>query len=364
MMGDDGGSDDTGMMDWLRVEYPTEDMTIHNHGIFQHGLGDSHVIEIGYNAVTGSSASHSKFWPQLSDLMWESWFGEKGLMPRDFGANLHRRTEGICLILLERSGSEFPHFSISQHTMSLITKQLFVHESITTHWRESPYCSVQLNAWGSRAPGAVVYNCRTSESWPGGMALTVTYFPDRRYTYALMYGSLAAVEQSIPGIELDFHPLTLPTMLAVIERERHFEMLDPYIAHLTLHLANMKDQTQVSNISTTSSNSETQDTPAILASVPDWIEMIIILEELHGWKAELTKFVKHSTELDSIILGEATGTPTDGIQQRLKSQDFCLKAELMEIIDEYNVKIGECRNLMYFGNALATRNVCVKLSER
>lgn len=85
-----------------------------------------------------------------------------------------------------------------------------------------------------------VYTCRTAESWPEDMALSVTFFPSTMTTNAIWLG--CDLEQRlIHGHELTdsaiitsklrdfdgqvFHPMMLPTIFAEFERDRHIGLV-------------------------------------------------------------------------------------------------------------------------------------------
>ncbi|KAL7946863.1 hypothetical protein V8C42DRAFT_364151 [Trichoderma barbatum] len=86
----------------------------------------------------------------------------------------------------------------------------------------------------------VVYACRTTESWGGDMALSVTFFPNTLTTNAIWFGCNLR-ERLIDGHKLTdsaiitsrlrdfdgevFHPMMLPTIFAEFERDRHVSLV-------------------------------------------------------------------------------------------------------------------------------------------
>ncbi|KAI1214246.1 uncharacterized protein F4807DRAFT_118805 [Annulohypoxylon truncatum] len=268
-------------MDWLR-ESPHMTTTDASIFKFQHGVSTIFEITRGQNRSCWQTQATNL----SSDSEWVSW-----LENRD--SSSHSLADGICLVLAGRAERECPdptllsRLPFSEEIFGKISKELFIHSSFlrVINRNTAAHCSRQLNAWGLSAPAAIVYNCRSSASWPDDIALSTTYITKRRFTYAIMYGcrsDLATIVMSrLSNCDLTtFHPLSLPMFLADIERNRQVDMVEKYVSKLLQRVLNMsilsrnfmsEDRSEYLGLNTTNTNgsSLTEDHESIL----DWLEM-------------------------------------------------------------------------------------------
>ncbi|KAI1376487.1 hypothetical protein F4677DRAFT_445287 [Hypoxylon crocopeplum] len=342
-------------MDWLREEprMITMDTNVFN---FQSGTGTAFEIGRGNN----KSSWYVQDTKLSSDSEWTSWLDSRS------NADFHSQTDGIRLILIERAEGKrhdpmlAARLPFSQGTFDKITKELFVHSSIARviNRNTTAHCSRQLDAWGSSAPGAIVYNCRTAASWANDVALSVSYFPNRRFTYAVMYGCpnhiASMVMSRLSKCELNtFHPLTLPILLADVERNRQVDMVQDYVGKLTQRVVDVGNSIKVSKYTSQCSNVDTEKsetgefTPTgDLASIFDWLEMSHIRNGLNNWKVQLQVLVRHLAELESAQNEGIAETEADDISQSMRSQGVRIKERLTQIINEYDEKNRECSTVI------------------
>ncbi|KAI4864465.1 hypothetical protein F4820DRAFT_334923 [Hypoxylon rubiginosum] len=149
-----------------------------------------------------------------------------------------------------------------------------------------------------------------------------------------------------------FHPLTLPTIVADIERNRHINMVGDYVSKLMQRVLDIGQEIRTSTPTCHSSTSESEkpdishfNPPRDLASVMDWLEMRHIRNGLENWKTELQMLVHHIAELGRVH-HDMIETSTGDVAQDMKRQGVRIHERLIQIINEYDGKIRECSRVI------------------
>ncbi|KAI0385749.1 hypothetical protein F5Y04DRAFT_276273 [Hypomontagnella monticulosa] len=149
-----------------------------------------------------------------------------------------------------------------------------------------------------------------------------------------------------------FHPLTLPTIVADIERNRHTDMVDDYIGKLTQRaldigqgVQTMMPKPQSSILDSEKPKMGDSSPPKDLGCVLDWLEMCNIRNGLQSWKNELQKLVQHIPEIARIhhVMVE---TLADDMVPDMRKQGTRIQERLMQIINEYDGKIRDCSTVI------------------
>ncbi|KAI1456387.1 hypothetical protein F4805DRAFT_229947 [Annulohypoxylon moriforme] len=204
----------------------------------------------------------------------------------------------------------------------------------------------------------VVYNCRSSASWPDDIALSVTYIQSRRFTYAVMFGCrddlVASIISRLSKCDLStFHPLTFPTLFADIERNRHASMVEKYTSKLLERVVGVGILTQKPMSENRSEHAGfRQDNVggSIVtddhASVLDWLEMNHIRNGLQTWQTQLKVVVDYLAELEELLCKEGIEASMDNISQSMGDQGIRIKERILQIINEYDEKIRNCSTVI------------------
>ncbi|QGI85661.1 hypothetical protein CEK25_012390 [Fusarium fujikuroi] len=111
----------------------------------------------------------------------------------------------------------------SEQCFQDISKKFFIHDSINSvvsRANISQFSAVKLGMGrhdGHELP-AHVYSARTSNAWEGDLAVSATYFPHCRLTFAVMFGCPLSVEAEIlTRLEMATyeicHPLLIPDVV-------------------------------------------------------------------------------------------------------------------------------------------------------
>lgn len=181
-----------------------------------------------------------------------------------------------------------------------------------------------------------------------------------------------------------YHPLTLPALFAEIERDRHFDLVNPMVRKL------MQRARSIANAQYSSGDSRSKQ-PAGVIQEPEnymqqWFEITYLKNGLQSWRHELQKMVKHCDDLtranfhasqrspastestpvnttfstDAFDSTESTDeTKMDEIEQ-LKISGYRIRQRLLDIQAEYDDKVREC-GMIIDGMVLAAQLVSAKL---
>lgn len=226
------------------------------------------------------------------------------------------------------------------------------------------------------------------------MALTVTYSPEHKTTQAVVFGcndiahEIFTKRLSVRDL-LVYHPLTIPTMFAEIERDRHFNSIDPMITELVKRAVNITKP----RISDTSSATSVQNSPIASeqpgkrTSNPEdlmalWLKVSDLKQGMETWKQQLNNMITHSEELtrgglslfnrnsddptgltpvtnlfstDVLEMKGDTTTQFDEIRD-LEDSGRRIHQRLLELKCEYDEKIRNC-NTIVEGMTLAAQLV-------
>ncbi|KAG8358489.1 hypothetical protein FVEN_g3794 [Fusarium venenatum] len=268
---------------------------------------------------------------------------------------------------------------------------------------------------------SIVYNCRTAGSWEGDMALSVTFFPETLTTNAVWYGcdmkENPSYGHNLTGADIItgrltnfegscFHPLTLPTIFAEFERERHVGLVKKYmtqsvqrvhdLARPNLHVNNRSDtesrqpldKMQLIDYESTKPKtllsrfrfwSRTEGSaPAVnirlgqnvgcarpLMAERDapkpaallWHNTSFLSNGLRNWQTQLRKILQHAQDLDNTRFGISTAENSSEVESklsRLGGVGLRIKTRIQDLIDEYDEYIRQCSHITE-GLRLATQ---------
>lgn len=205
-----------------------------------------------------------------------------------------------------------------------------------------------------------VYNCRSSAEWKEDVALSVTYSHSDRSTKAVLYGCTEQIQTRMTDrLErcnyVVHHPLAIPALLCDIERNRHFDLLEPVIRKFVNKAVNIaKPQYSTSPIlkpscdesasAAMSRSSRPQEEPEDLMAL--WIQVSDLKRGMETWKQQLENLISHCEELGTSQPGQATGDPDDLDERQFMDAGTRIKERLMELKFEYDEKIRQCVDII------------------
>lgn len=217
------------------------------------------------------------------------------------------------------------------------------------------------------------------------MALSTTYCPSANSTKGVFYGCSEEIREEVVdrlsasdyGIQ---HPLTLPTLFAEIERDRHFDLVNSMVRRL---------MQRARNVATAHPPPRYSENPQPTGVVQEpenymqqWFEITYLKNGLQSWRHELGKMILHCDDLiqarfytskRSSESSESTPVNTafsdDMFASRCGADDTSadeienltisgrrIRQRLLEIQAEYDDKIREC-GMIIDGMVLAAQLV-------
>ncbi|UQC79321.1 uncharacterized protein CLUP02_04800 [Colletotrichum lupini] len=260
----------------------------------------------------------------------------------------------------------------------------------------------------------IVYLCRTTASWPGDMALSVTFMPSTLTTNAVLFGcdlkkpdmyddrmTLADIITSrLRNSDTPvFHPMMLPTIFADVERDRQIELVREKLEQLGRRIdritfmkpavktsASVRNEMETLNddekamsspfgahhlqqgMSTSSGSTTLTEDKGLVSpcTFPDeeslptaklWQQISRLRVGLSNWRRQLLKMISHVEDLNRVEF--APRGPFNSTYREEQRLQFFLTGErirnrLQELVDEYDEYIRECSHIMD-GFSLATQ---------
>lgn len=173
-----------------------------------------------------------------------------------------------------------------------------------------------------------------------------------------------------------YHPLTLPTILADIERGRLFQKVDQLVKKLVKKAVNISSApgTLISSTKAGGTKPEGSGQPDATTESPEelmklWLSVNGLRRGLEAWKTELEKMLSHCRALaferpTAALLFENLDSSTIDYDEQLEQNQITglkesgvrIGQRLQELIGEYDERIREC-TMIIDGMALATQLV-------
>ncbi|KAF3004729.1 hypothetical protein E8E14_008971 [Neopestalotiopsis sp. 37M] len=229
------------------------------------------------------------------------------------------------------------------------------------------------------------------------LALTVTYFPERELSFAVLFGchisTVLGIIRRLENAQDDvFHPLLLPGIVAEIERQRHFDHADSIIDEIEARIFHLETRPDaLDDIDVVEMAKIHKDKRSA------WLNMTYTRNCLISWKVQLENMVRQTEALDPSITNNNTAfyqpaspharceadTPThqdgklceqdQGFQEedspttlvapddfhynyygKRKATGYKIASRIRALIEEYDDKIRDC-TMRIDGMAMATQ---------
>ncbi|KAF2635192.1 hypothetical protein P280DRAFT_523289 [Massarina eburnea CBS 473.64] len=177
---------------------------------------------------------------------------------------------------------------------------------------------------------AYIYNCRSSNAWAMDLALTVTHYPNRGLTFALLLGCTFEMEKEIIT-RLSYvtseatHPLLLPGIFAEIERVRAVKLVEKTVNRIEAQIFELDFQSM--------SPGEPQGADAQARSREKrtaYLDLGYLRNALVSWKRQLEKMMHHSQQLlresnghdGGVLFSPGVRRPRRSLTTQLSESDF------------------------------------------
>lgn len=214
----------------------------------------------------------------------------------------------------------------------------------------------------------LVYNCKSDTESPGNeddMALSVTWFPEHRKSYGVLYGCpkrmLPHAEQFMDNIcdsGTSLHPLILPVIFIELERKRLLDNFDRKKSRIYQTILDMERRLVVKNNSSESSGEEekgaVEDATEGWDATRLWMEASSLNSGLESFRVQLERIMEHSRWLTANYFAAWDDDSDDYDEERDVGSG--IERRLQEIMDECGSK-GRSLETLLKGMSLATQMV-------
>lgn len=160
-----------------------------------------------------------------------------------------------------------------------------------------------------------------------------------------------------------FHPLTLPTVFADLERNRHVDLVEEYVQKLMQRVQDMEknrpgsSSSQQHGFPNEKSGSGSVTTTGDTDSTTEWLEINHLRNGLKDWKAQLNTLIENVAEMESSQFAEIQPAPQASWIPCMRRQGTRIRERLLQISNEYDEKIRAC-SMVIDGLSFATQMVC------
>ncbi|KAI1444957.1 hypothetical protein F5Y02DRAFT_427376 [Annulohypoxylon stygium] len=260
---------------------------------------------------------------------WDDWFFELDELDTAVtGSKLH-------IVLCSRAppifdGKDAPasYISMTRDTWERLTRKFHINREIRRPIsRGVDYFTSYYET------GKANFIARMSATLPGDLALSLAYVPSKDTTFAVIYG---CNEEQMDDIENRIkeagdktkYPLLLVGLLVELERERLLEKAEDLVDDFTLRSDYFDSES--TKIAADISNEKTQEYVSLCFKARS------LLDHIKAVKHQLSKL---ADEFDRFA-NESKRT------RRFNKYGILMKKRVNDIIDEYDVKINECKMII------------------
>ncbi|KAI1456699.1 hypothetical protein F4805DRAFT_217188 [Annulohypoxylon moriforme] len=312
-------------MDWHAEEASWSDC---DFDIFHYNQCRSVVIRI--NRKPDSDPTFEK--DELRDnIEWQDW------LDNEPSANFTE--SGLYLVLCSRAspileGTDAPvsYISIHRNTWERLTRTFHIHREIRRPISRGVDYFTSYYDTGKGSESKIYFVARMSASLPGDLAVSLTYVPSKDTTFAVIYGcnedQMVDIERRVKGAkDKTQYPLLMIGLLAELERERLLAEAEELVDDFTLRDDYFNESTK---IAADINNEKTQEYVKLC------FRSRLLMHHIKAVKHQLSKLV---AEIDKFAVeGKMTC--------RFNKYGTLMKKRILDIIDEYKVKINECKMIV------------------
>ncbi|KAK1471150.1 hypothetical protein CTAM01_16648 [Colletotrichum tamarilloi] len=203
--------------------------------------------------------------------------------------------------------------------------------------------SVNVKELESTNYPAIIYQCRSSNTWADDMALTATYFPHSHLTFAILFGCTADVEKNVfnrlsRAKDRVCHPMILPGIFAEIERDRMIKVVEKTVDDIEGAIFDLGTGNPIEGDTLQEENRINTRRSRRTA----WLNTTYLRNSLRMWQVQLRKMVDHVAQ----PLGFDHNPPYNeneksGDNEPRDQKNGCMKTTGTMISDRLNVLIEE-----------------------
>ncbi|KAK4445807.1 hypothetical protein QBC34DRAFT_441434 [Podospora aff. communis PSN243] len=225
---------------------------------------------------------------------------------------------------LDRYQGGLRSLPFSVETFRQIMKRLFIHGDIarTISRADIPMFSaseIKMGDWP-----AYVIQLRTTNAWGMDLAMSCTFFPHCRLSFAIVFGCTPTVETEIISRlslapEDTAHPLLVAGIILELERIRHSGIVENSIDKLEGHVL------ALDSFSPAMQDDRSETAKKNIIKRNEWLDMAYLRNQLLSWTIQVLKFVAFAELLNNTVFSEEE-TVTETETSPAKRDSVCSSA--------------------------------------
>ncbi|KUI68530.1 hypothetical protein VM1G_04680 [Cytospora mali] len=207
---------------------------------------------------------------------------------------------------------------------------------------------------------AIVYNCRSANTWPNDLALTATHFTQSRLTFGILFGCTEAIEREVvnrisKAKEQSFHPLILPGIFAELERERMVEVVESSIDQIEEAIFEMNTGSSSGMESVKPSDDSSYPGGPRAARKAVWLNTTFLRNRLQIWKTQMSKMVEHVEEISAMIQSDANNDGSNANDEEDDVNEDGSEPSKVNPFKEETINSKRSNDLFRIGNLIKDR---------
>ncbi|KAI1363888.1 hypothetical protein F5Y08DRAFT_308363 [Xylaria arbuscula] len=244
----------------------------------------------------------------------------------------------------------------SENMFRKLIRQFKIHGTIVRTINRNTSCAFirKFHSWDHSNERSIVYNCRSSASWDGDLALSVTFTPHNLTTNAVLYGCDSKATEDISrrllGSDLSsLHPMVLVVLFAELERDRLDKLVRKRINRLVQQIVGISENNDCVL------NADHKSLPplnlSLTTSIRDWLEMRELCNGIQAFKRKMCDMTEHINEFQKLLNpkrdkhGFARSLHPDTLNS-LEVTGRKMKERLKHLIDEFDEHIRKCADIV------------------
>ncbi|RWA11583.1 hypothetical protein EKO27_g3507 [Xylaria grammica] len=277
---------------------------------------------------------HTRRASLTSDQDWESWLATDPLNPAPESSSQINLVVGARAPVEPLEPAAVSYLPFSESTFRKLIDVFRIHGTIAR--------TINRNT--------DLYNCRSSASWAGDLAMSVTFCPSSLISHVVMYGCDEDVTNQIVrrlsnSDLLEFHPMVPVALFAELEWNRLDKLVHEKTTALLQRIVNMMnclDPTMERN---------SGEAPSLASSIRDCLEMGNLKNVLQAFKRKVVDMIQHADELEADVFNPSEGPGGETVLSEtqlhgLKDSGFKIKDRLKHLVDEFEGRI-QTYSLLY-----------------
>ncbi|KAH7091633.1 hypothetical protein FB567DRAFT_278455 [Paraphoma chrysanthemicola] len=194
------------------------------------------------------------------------------------------------------------HLPYSLETFESICEKFQVHDSIVRVVTRTDVPTISSARVDMNGP-ALVYSCRTPNTWDSDMALSVTHYPEKDLTFGILYGTTFGTEkivlQKLQTIRLEAtHPLLLTGILAELELSRHTRLVED---------SGNEVETRIFELNFQSGHSQGFQKLEVerrnIAKRTAWLDLTYLRNSITTWSTQILKLIEQAERMKEELYG-------------------------------------------------------------